>query len=533
MIKFIKENKVKIFLIIVLILWSALFFNYNIITTYDSSEYLGMADVLGKSEMKSIWIGHRGLSFPLLIKIFLLLGINGKYPLLIMLYVFYLIMIFGLVKIYKNLKDKGFFNDKYSKVIYCILVFLLIILNPIIFGYYHAVLTEFISMTISVITSYLCLKWLDIDIKENKKESIIYAVIFALLSVFLYHVKQSLIPIMLVSLLITSLMSIIERCTLKNFALRFFTIMFSAVMAILSVIIWNVLMSDIHVAEKTENLRIKNKLIIGITEIKEVCDSENSEDLNINDFNISNKDKEEINNIMNERSNYKAFKIYKNIKNKYFVFYTKDNYSFSEQLGFYIKILFSSPQDVIDSYSKSYYKLIFRDEHVPISRFIENYLIPMRIFSTKSNMIDVNSEYEKYIEPYKIDEITHNSVAKIFNDIEFKLMDGFTAFTKCNVYILLFLIVILFGIYLVYRKKMNMTNKKVMQFIIILYTISYGTIMPYVIFKHLVDRYIIPTLILTYLADILLVILIVKNVINKIRKSINKKTKNSKKYLLN
>ena len=34
-------------------------------------------------------------------------------------------------------------------------VILFIILNPIIFGYYHTVLTEFVAMTISLVTCYL------------------------------------------------------------------------------------------------------------------------------------------------------------------------------------------------------------------------------------------------------------------------------------------------------------------------------------------------------------------------------------------
>ena len=93
MIKLIKENKGKLLVVLFLFLFGILFFNYNIIITWDSSEYLGMADVLGKPEMKSVWLGHRGLTFPLIIKIFLLIGTNGKYSLLMMLYTFYIIMI--------------------------------------------------------------------------------------------------------------------------------------------------------------------------------------------------------------------------------------------------------------------------------------------------------------------------------------------------------------------------------------------------------------------------------------------------------
>ncbi len=527
MIKLIKENKGKLLVVLFLFLFGILFFNYNIIITWDSSEYLGMADVLGKPEMKSVWLGHRGLTFPLIIKIFLLIGTNGKYSLLMMLYTFYIIMILGLVKIYKIIKDTGFLDNKLN-VIYILLIFLLIILNPIIFGYYHTILTEFMSMTIAVITSYLCFKWIDIDLKENKKK-IIYAVIFALLSVFLYHIKQSLIPIILVALLITSLLSIMERFTFKNFLVRILTIMFAAIMVILSVIIWNTLMSEAHVAEQTEELRIKDKLICGLTEIKEVYDNENINEINIAGVNISDKDKKEISNVINGTSEYKKFKIYKDAKDNYFVYYTKNNYSFLEQLKFYLKVLFNNPQDVITSYSKNYYRLIFRDKNAPIDKFVENYSIAMRTFSTRSNIKEVNPEYGKYAEPFRVEMITHNNITNFYNEIEIKLIKGITVFTKYNVYILLFLIVILFSIFVIFRKKMDKTNKKILQFIMILYIISYGTLMPYIILYHLVDRYMAPILILTYLADILLIVLILK----EIKKIINKKTKISKKYLLN
>ena len=103
-----------------------------------------------------------------------------------------------------------------------------------------------------------------------------------------------------------------------------------------------------------------------------------------------------------------------------------------------------------------------------------------------------------------------------------RLVKGLTVFTKCNIYILLPLISVLFIIYLLFKKKMSDINKKIMQYIIILYTISFGIVMCYVALLCLIDRYMIPAFIPMYLGDILLLVLIIKNITTKLEKKYNK-----------
>ena len=181
--------------------------------------------------------------------------------------------------------------------------------------------------------------------------------------------------------------------------------------------------------------------------------------------------------------------------------------------------------DIIKSYSKNYYRIIFINKEYPIQFFKENFFIPMTLFNKVSNIVDLNVEYEEYIKDFNIEKMQFNNLAEIYTKVENSLLRGITIFTKYNVYILPYLIIGLLVIYIITRKKINNSYKKVLQLILTLYIINYGSIMAYVVFINLVDRYIIPTLPLTYIADVLLIIFIIKVFIEKIYKKFIKRDK--------
>ena len=108
--KFIEQNKEKILITIGIILLGIIFFSYNITMTWDSSEYLGLADYIGTQGMKENWIKHRGIAFPLLLKLLKPFGIENKYFILTGMFIFYIGMIFTIYKIYKKLNELGTFK---------------------------------------------------------------------------------------------------------------------------------------------------------------------------------------------------------------------------------------------------------------------------------------------------------------------------------------------------------------------------------------------------------------------------------------
>lgn len=515
--EFMKKNKNKIIMLVVIIFLGIIYFSYNITLTWDSSEYLGLADYIGTQQMTEKWIGHRGIAFPLLLKLFKPFGIENKIFLLIMMFAFYIGMVLIIYQIYKKLKELEFFNKKRTVYFFIAYIIFTIILNPIIFGYYHTVLTEFVSMTITLLTCYLSWNWIKCSWNENKKSTIIYALVFSVLAIFIYHIKQSLVSLVLLPMIISGLISIINEFKKPNVLTKVGTIIFVGIMLLLSIEIWNFVMKDAGVAEDTDNKRVKGYLIYGVNKIKKVCDEQTISEAELNMEMISQKDKEEISKILSNESKYNEFRIYETAnKNKYLVYYSKDNYSFKEDLNFYIKVLFNSPADIISSYYNSYWKMIFIKKNYPLWLTYENSIIPVRMYKNQENVIDVNVEYKDYVQNYRsINE--RNFVAKIFNKYVSKTIKFLTVYMKLSLWILPILWVLTIIAYIALRKKINKNILSILQFIIILYTTSFGAIMSYVVFSATVDRYVIPMVIPTFIANFLLVTLLYKIEIKRFR----------------
>lgn len=221
--KKIKEKlKKNIILIISIIAFGIIFFAHNIVFNWDSSEYMGLASFIGTSKMFDSWISHRGLLFPLLLRICQPFGLQSKFGFLFIMYIFYLIMIYAIVKIYKNLKIIEFINHKALTAIFIMGVIVLIIVNPIIFAYFHIALAEFVGISMAVLCCYLSWKWIDTSYKK------ISVVILTLLTIFLYHIKQAYVVIQVCSILLATLISLIKEFKLKNFIYRIMSIVIIA-----------------------------------------------------------------------------------------------------------------------------------------------------------------------------------------------------------------------------------------------------------------------------------------------------------------
>ncbi len=505
--KFLAKYKKEILMGVIIVFLIVLFFSYNITTTWDSSEYLGLADYIGTDEMQDKWIGHRGIAFPLLLKLFKPFGIENTVFLLILTFIFYISMVINTYLIYKKLKEIGYLKSKARKIIFIVYSIFLIVLNPIIFGYYHTILTEFVAMTIALVMCYLTWKWIDYDWKENKKQSIIYAIIFAFLTVFMYHIKQSLVPLTIIPVLIVAFISIINNFKLKNVFTKIFTVVFIVLMLIISIKVWNLSMEKADVEEVTATKRVNGQIIKGITKLKKICDETTMDNVELDIEKMSRKDNEEINKIIARESNYKTFNIYINLdKNKYLVYYSKGDYSFKEDLKFYIKTLITEPSAILNSYYNGYKRIVFCRDDMPLWLGRENLEIPVRIYLNMENVVDVNIDYEKYIENYRrVNE--ENIISNIFNKYALSVFFPITAFTKISLWILPITWTISLGIYCIFNKKISSINLKVLQLVVILYTTSFGGIMSYIVFGTFVDRYVVPMMITTFIGHILSVFL--------------------------
>ena len=174
------KNKKNIAIILIFITLTMMFFTYKVTITYDTSHYLWLSSLLAQNGDFSTWDIARSVIFPLFIRISnILFGYNTT-GLLVGMYIFYIIMIVTCYFIYKDtIKDEECCS-KTMKWIFIILFLILIAINPMIFGYYHTLLTEFLAITLAILGCYLSWKWMNVNFKENKIKYSSYTVVLAI-----------------------------------------------------------------------------------------------------------------------------------------------------------------------------------------------------------------------------------------------------------------------------------------------------------------------------------------------------------------
>ena len=148
---------------LVLLTLTLVFFMYAPTICWDSANYVSYVQIFERISPMSSWDVTRGIVFPLMIYLSNIIFGKTTMGLLILMYIFYLIFIYFIYKILDEvLKCKN--KERYISII-----LLLIYFNPIIFGYYHALLTEFVAITLSVFSCYFSWKYINIEHKNIKK----------------------------------------------------------------------------------------------------------------------------------------------------------------------------------------------------------------------------------------------------------------------------------------------------------------------------------------------------------------------------
>ena len=226
------KNKKNIILIAFFIIITVIFFTYQVVITYDSSHYLWLTSLLTPNGDFSTWDVARGPIFPMFIRVCNMLFGQNSNGLLIGMFAFYLLMIFGSYLMYKDtIKDEECLSKK-MKFILGILFILLVVINPMIIGYYHTLLTEFIAMTFAVIGCYLAWKWINTDFFENKIKYVIYTISLAILIAIAWQLKQPYVGTILFPVVIAAILSFIRKTNLKNFIQRLVTLIVCGIVLI-------------------------------------------------------------------------------------------------------------------------------------------------------------------------------------------------------------------------------------------------------------------------------------------------------------
>ena len=230
---------------IILLLLIVIFFSFSIILTYDSGHYLSYVSIFEGSTPASSWDIVRGPVFPAIIHLSDILFGKTNAGILVCTFLFYL----SFVLICHILCKEIFKNCKKAKLLHTIL-FAFLILNPLIFGYFHVLLTEFIAITITMLNILFAYKWIFIDFKRTKA-LVLYSFYFIATTIFCWHLKQPYIVIAITPPLIASIISIINNHTKKNVLYRLSTVFISFIFLALSILLWNRVLDIMQVNKNT------------------------------------------------------------------------------------------------------------------------------------------------------------------------------------------------------------------------------------------------------------------------------------------
>lgn len=513
----IKKN----YILILFLLLTIFYFEYSVSITWDSAHYLGYIKVLERIAPVSSWDVVRGPIFPIVIFLGNVLFSKTSHGLLMNTYMYYLIMLFFVNFLIDYFFTKLKISNKYKNAIKIVLI-MSIILNPIIYGYYHTLLTEFVAITLSVISSYFAILWLDADYKETKRKYLFISVLFMLLTIFSWFLKQPYVSCGFFSLLVSYIISIFKEKNLNKFIVRTLTV-FSCILALfMSIKIWNVFL-DNHgcntKGDRNPTNTLGNQLITAVNHFKIKTGKKIYDKNFIKKVKLSSDEKKTISKLIKEDKKYVL--IYKYSKKKltdvdYIESDDGKNVSVFSSVMYLTKIFFENPIKMVDAYVTNYFSII--DIYETFTADGIGYISTKKINPSFSNEIRVIGT-----KPYSIgdtnlfplsDELYENAVNYIEPNHAHHLLNDFMNLLS-KVSIVIFKVVFFFLPFLLIVSLIITISKKYINYRSQLYLIdillgfSFLHVMLHTVTGAIIDRYALPAYITSLLGSIMLIIVII------------------------
>ena len=526
--------------IISFILCTVIFFSYNPIIAYDTGHYLWLTDMLKVKGAFSNWDIARGIGFPLIIFITNMIFGESYISLLITMYIFYIVMCIVAFLIYREFINTDEKLKLWEKILIIGGFLVLVAFNPIIFGFYHALLTEFPTMTMAILICYMSWKWIYVKFNDNKKKYISYSIIFAVLSAYMYQLKQPYVGAIVFPIIVAMIISIIKDNKLKNIIARVTTVATCFLAIIISIVAWKgiLLWNNVNM-----NYERSSSGFLSLQMVDSISKYRTAKNVSLerikNDEKICEKDKEELEKIINgTNEKYKGFilleeKNYSDEVDSVNIIYTKETtLSVGEATGFIVKTLFTHPTIILKSYYRNFlvtcdiYQYSFETDLITKSGKIdwlytlELEPIPYRIFHRDQSSILPGIEYyEQYIAKYRVDEARQipgvNAYMKFMTNVS-------SIIYKIQCLFLPILTIISVIRYLKYRKKYDEHQLKCVEMICILYGFSLVHMTVHILLRATIDRYMAPAILTSMIAIILDLYIVIYGVKNKERRPVRK-----------
>lgn len=258
-----------------LILLVIIFFAIRLIITYDGAHYLNYVAILENQLPASSWDIVRGPVFPSLIYLFDIFFGKTSAGILIGAFIFYIIFSISCYKTCQEICQEY----KHRKLIQNLLLAVLI-LNPLILGYFHVLLTEFVAITFTMLNIIMAYRWLKCD-TNNKKALIAYSLFFIFSITFCYNLKQPYIIISFIPPFIAAILSIIKKHSLKNILYRVSALILSIIVLFSSIALWNFTLNKMQVNMDTgrDSSSLLNRELLKAYQIKHDEDGDGETDV--------------------------------------------------------------------------------------------------------------------------------------------------------------------------------------------------------------------------------------------------------------
>ena len=465
-----------LFLIIFLYLLVPVFIYSDSIVYYNNTKIL-----LGLAKFSS-WDIVRGPTLELVLFPFLKLFGNSEFSIRLCTCLFYLIM---LVLTYDLC-----INDKKNKKLYIVLYLILIVFNPVLFGYYHWLLTEFVATTYAVISVYVSIYFLKTC--YNKKNTIYMIIFYSFSFLFVWFLKQPYFMIVFIPCLISAILKI--NCK-KNIVNALYVIFVPSIILACGIFSWRIFC--IHNGVDYDNGR-NNSFFLSTGVI---YSNSNIRPQFTNSY--YNLDYVKNTKLITEDIRQKLIQKLENGNTNYWIYYvydTKGNYKdmvlfeyddklpkINESIKFALNNIVKYPIISIDSYLSNYLTCI--NIYIPIKTFNfiypykeitdksdENKTLALQYLNKKNNNLRWNSDMFNGISNLKIDyKYTGNTFVNTLADFHLNLFKA--------LYLLLPFIWLISLLQVIH-------NKDKYKYVFMIFSTVFIHILSHVFTGGLIDRYV-------------------------------------------
>lgn len=486
-----------------------IYFSFFTVITSDSTNYYHYLEIIKGNLPLSNWRPTRGPTFPVIISLITILFGDTSLGFIAGTFIFFLSMIglsFFIIRKLSEIQKSGAI-----KVVMWILFIFLMIFNPLIIGYYHTMLTEFVATTFALLSCFLSIKWISIDIKKERLKFVIFSVAFILLSIVMWFLKQPYVIVSLIPLILGTVISIFKIKNIFNSFLKSIVVVLCLLFTGISIFTWDKILAinGANLATTRTEGFLTEGLIRAVSNFR-VVDYEKSHDKKLieNFAYLDESEKDNITDIINKKTKYNDYNLYEvhsifqnNIIDVVVIPDITPEKTSLRDVAIFLKVSITRhPGEALTSYIYNYFSLINLTPYnyetfIPRKRILKQYelhgeieSIGLSIYRDKSTFRGSANKRLGYMPQYKL--ANPNDLSTFSSSFSIKLVRAFFLISLTGVLFISPFLFIFFAIRYFLKKKF-ITKEKILLYetLIVFFGYSFLHVAFHAITGAIVDRY--------------------------------------------